>query len=58
MYESVKDKPEGKKEVQKELSEAIEVLLENDIDWILCEVTQVNQITLVDDMNPSVFPQY
>jgi len=37
VYESVKDKPEGKKEVQKELSEAIEVLLENNIDWILCE---------------------
>ena len=42
MYETVKDKPEGKKEVQKELSEAIEVLLENNIDWILCEVAKAD----------------
>merc|ERR1712002_825247 len=37
VYESVKNTPQGKVEVQKELSEAIDVLLENNIDWILCE---------------------
>ena len=38
VYKTVKGTPEGKKEVHKELSEGLEVLIENDIDLIICEV--------------------
>ena len=44
VYKTVKGKPEGKEEVQKELIEGLEVLIENNIDLILVEVTGVHFI--------------
>ena len=41
VYKTVKGKPEGKAEVQKELIEGLEVLIENDIDLIIVEVTKI-----------------
>ena len=38
-YKAVKGTPEGKKEVHKELTEGLEVLIKNDIDVIFCEVS-------------------
>ena len=38
VYKTVKGTPEGKEEVHKELSEGLEVLIENDVDFIICEV--------------------
>jgi len=37
VYKTVKGTPEGKEEVHKELSEGLEVLIENDVDFIICE---------------------
>ena len=37
-YKAVKGTPEGKKEVHKELTEGLEVLIKNDVDLIICEV--------------------
>ena len=41
VYKSVKGTPEGKEEVHKELIEGLEVLIENDIDLIIVEVTKI-----------------
>ena len=38
VYENIKGNPEAKAEVQKELSQGLEVLIKNDIDLILVEV--------------------
>ena len=38
VYENIKGNPESKAEVQKELSQGLEVLIKNDIDLILVEV--------------------
>ena len=38
VYKTVKGTPEGKKEVHKELTEGLEVLIKNDVDLIICEV--------------------
>ena len=37
-YKAVQGTPEGKQEVQKELSEGLEVLINNEVDAIFCEV--------------------
>ena len=42
-YKAVKGTPEGKQEVHKELSEGLEVLINNDVDAIFCEVKQKSQ---------------
>ena len=44
VYKTVKGNPEGKEEVQKELIEGLEVLIENNIDLILVEVTRIHLI--------------
>ena len=38
VYKTVRDLPEGRGEVQKELQEGLEVLIDNGIDLIICEV--------------------
>ena len=42
MYKTVKGTPEGKAEVQKELIEGLEVLIKNNIDLIIVEVSEVD----------------
>ena len=37
---SIQDKPEGKAEVQKELEEGLEILIQNNIDLIIVEVSR------------------
>ena len=38
VYNSVKGSPEGREKVQKELGDGLEVLVENGVDIIFCEV--------------------
>ena len=42
-YKVVKGTPEGKKEVHKELTEGLEVLIKNNVDLIICEVKTKNE---------------
>ena len=42
MYKTVKGTLEGKAEVQKELIEGLEVLIKNNIDLIIVEVSEVD----------------